>query len=287
MRLLGAVVGSFVLILSACGDESAPDTTSGTGEQTYTATATVLESPDHGPQLCLGGVNESLPPQCGGPDITNWDWSDLESESASGTTWGTYTVVGTYDGTAFTLTEPAQPPSSIPNTEPPSNLGTPCEEPDGGWAVTNEATATEEGMNAAITYANEQSEFAGVWLDQSINEELADASDDEIEDIANDPTRLVLNVAFTSNLEQHEAKLREFWGGALCVVQADHTELQLRAIQQELHEEYDGLLSSGVDTPAGRVQVSVILDDGSLQAELDDRYGEGVIVVTSALQPVE
>lgn len=274
-------------MLSACGDETAPGTTSVGGDQRYTATATVLESPDHGPQLCLGGVNESLPPQCGGLDITNWEWSDVDSESASGTTWGTYTVVGTYDGTAFTLTDPAQPPSSVPNTEPPSDFGTPCAAPDGGWAVVDEATATDDAMNAAIGYANEQSDFAGVWLDQSINEELAEASDDEIEGIANDPTRLVLNVAFTGNTEQHEAALREIWGGALCVVQADHTEDDLRAIQQELHEEYDGLLGSGVDTQAGRVTVSVIADDGSLQAELDDRYGEGVIVVSSALQPVE
>lgn len=263
-----------------------PDTTSVADDQRYTSTATVLESPDHGPQLCLGGVNESLPPQCGGPDITNWDWSEVESDSESGTTWGIYTVVGTYDGTAFTLTEPAQPPSA-PNAGPPSDLGTPCEEPDGGWAVVDEATATEAAMNEAIAYANEQSDFAGVWLDQSINEELSNASDDEIEGIANDPTKLVLNVSFTGDVEQHEARLREVWGGALCVVRAEHTEAELRDIQQELHEEYDGLLSSGVETQAGRVMVSVIVDDGSLQAELDDRYGEGVVEVGSALQPVE
>jgi hypothetical protein len=287
MRLLAVLAAIGTVVLSACGDETAPDTTSVAGDQRYTATATVLESPSHGPQLCLGGVDESLPPQCGGPDITNWDWSEVESESASGTTWGTYTVVGTYDGSAFTLAEPAQPPSATPDTGKPSNLGTPCGEPDGGWAVVDEATATDEAMNAAIAYANEQSDFAGVWLDQSINEELAEASDDEIEGIANDPTRLVLNISFTGDIEEHKAQLREIWGGALCVVQADHTEAELRDIQQELHEEYDELLSSGVDPQAGRVTVSVIADDGSFQAELDDHYGEAVVVVTSALTPVE
>lgn len=286
MRSLAAAVCFGLLVLSACGDETASDTTAEDGDQRYTATGTVLESPEHGPQLCLGGVEDSLPPQCGGPDITNWEWSEVEAESASGTTWGTYTVVGTYDGTAFTLTEPAQPPSA-PNTGPPSDLGTPCEEPDGGWAVVDEATATDEAMNAALEYANAQSEFASVWVDQSINEELADASDDEIEGIANDPTKLVLNVGFTSDIERHEQELRDIWGGALCVVRAEHTEAELRQIQQEIHEEYDGVLSSGAGSGSGRVEVQVILDDGSLQAELDDRYGEGVVVVTSALQPVE
>jgi hypothetical protein len=263
-----------------------PDTTSGGDDQRYTATGLVLESPDHGPQLCLGGVDDSLPPQCGGPDITNWDWSDVEAESASGTTWGEYTVVGTYDGTAFTLTEPAQPPAER-EPGPEFEISTPCDEPEGGWAVVDESTATDEAMNAAIAYAGEQSDYAGLWLDQSINEELATASDDEIEGIANDPTRLVLNVSFTGDVERHEAELRDFWGGALCVVLAERSEADLLAIQQELHEEYEGLLSSGVDTQAGRISAQVIVDDGSLQTELDERYGEGVVVLHSALRPVD
>ena len=285
MRPIIAVIAA-ALIVSACGEQTEPDTTSVAGEQRYTATGTVLESPDHGPQLCLGGVDESLPPQCGGPDITNWDWSEVESESASGTTWGDYTVVGTYDGTAFTLTSPPSPPDER-EPGPEFNLGTPCEEPDGGWAVVDESTATDEAMNAAIGYANEQSDLAGVWLDQSINEELAEASDDEIEGIANDPRRLVLNVSFIADVERHEAELRQIWGGALCVVVAERSEDELLAIQQELHEDYEGLLSSGVDSMSGQVTALVIVDDGSLQAELDERYGAGVVTLTSALQPVE
>jgi hypothetical protein len=71
---------------------------------------TVLQIEDQAPQLCLGAVAESYPPQCGGPEVIGWDWDavDLE-ESASDVTWGTYAVVGTWDGTKFTLTQPAIP----------------------------------------------------------------------------------------------------------------------------------------------------------------------------------
>ncbi|MBW3549122.1 MAG: hypothetical protein KY452_13460 [Actinobacteria bacterium] len=114
MRLLPIVV-SVLLAGAACGGERPTSvTSSGKGRPSdapsadatntrYTATTTVLESPDHGPQLCLGGVQESYPPQCGGPDVIGWDWDVVQGEeSANGTTWGTYTVVGTWDGEALT-----------------------------------------------------------------------------------------------------------------------------------------------------------------------------------------
>jgi len=48
---------------------------------------TVLDDGD-GPELRLGGVAESLPPQCGGTKVLGWDWADIEDqESLAGTTW--------------------------------------------------------------------------------------------------------------------------------------------------------------------------------------------------------
>jgi hypothetical protein len=41
-----------------------------------TTVATVLQEGDGPPELCLGGVAESFPPQCGGPEIAGWDWED-------------------------------------------------------------------------------------------------------------------------------------------------------------------------------------------------------------------
>ncbi len=48
---------------------------------------TVLDDGD-GPELCLGGVAESLPPQCGGPKVVGCYWADIkDQESPAGTTW--------------------------------------------------------------------------------------------------------------------------------------------------------------------------------------------------------
>jgi hypothetical protein len=66
---------------------------------------TVLQTGDALPQLCLGAVAESYPPQCSGPEITGWDWDAIEGEESSGdVTWGAYAVTGGWDGTQFSLT---------------------------------------------------------------------------------------------------------------------------------------------------------------------------------------
>lgn len=51
-----------------------------------TALAMVIEK-DDGPQACLGGVQESLPPQCDGPRLEGFQWSDVTSDEASGVEW--------------------------------------------------------------------------------------------------------------------------------------------------------------------------------------------------------
>jgi len=286
-----------VIVLSACGDD--PSTVSADspgggsaaasgdgGDTVYEANATVLEAPGAGPQLCLGGIAESLPPQCGGPGIVGWDWDAVDGEeSASGTTWGTFHVVGTFlDGT-FTVTEPPGPPDPALSPEPTPDFSSPCPEPPGGWAVVDPATATDAGQQEAATYATSQPDHAGLWIDQSINPALADGADPGDEPAANDPTQYILNVRFTGDLERHEAELRQRWGGALCVSPADHSEAELRAIQDELAGE-DAFLYSSVDITENRVELGVIVDDGSIQQRLDAEHGTGIVLVQSALRPV-
>jgi hypothetical protein len=59
------------------------------------------------PELCLGAIAESSPPQCSGIPITNWSWDGVEGSETSGdVTWGAYAVQGTYDGEDFTVTQP-------------------------------------------------------------------------------------------------------------------------------------------------------------------------------------
>lgn len=275
-----------VLGLAACSDEptrvSAGDQP--LGDQRYTASGTVLESQEHGPQLCLGGVDDSYPPQCGGPDVVGWDWTEVDDEeSAGGTTWGSYSVVGTWDGTRLTQTEPPGRPPEPPADAPGVDLSTPCEPPSGGWAVVDPATATQAGLDAATAYASAQPEYAGSWLDQSINPAYDEEPIDEY--ALNDPALLVLNLRFTGDLDRHQAAVREVWGGSLCVTGAERTEAELSAIQNEVQQEL-GALSSFTDV-AGVVRVQVVLAEPGLQEELDERYGEGVVEVTSALRPVD
>ncbi|TFC03156.1 hypothetical protein E3O42_06865 [Cryobacterium adonitolivorans] len=74
------------------------------------AQATVLQKDGEKPQLCLGAIAQSLPPQCYGPPILGWDWATVDqAESASGVTWGSYAITGIWDAAAFTVTQPPIP----------------------------------------------------------------------------------------------------------------------------------------------------------------------------------
>lgn len=273
-----------MVLLGACGGDGDP-VVAGDGAddaERYTASTTVLESPDHGPQLCLGGVAESYPPQCGGPDIVGWDWAEVDGEeSANGTTWGDFTVVGTWGGAALTLTltETPGPPSTGPRRE--VDFSTPCATPPGGWSVVDAAKLG--GQGAALEYADAEADFAGAWLDQSINPASREESPDE--SAMNDPAKLVLNVRFTGDLERHEAEIRGLWGGALCITQGARTLQELVDVQQELGEELDAV-GSGIDATIPALVVSVVIAEESLQTSLDERFGEGAVIVSGALRPV-
>lgn len=68
------------------------------------ALGTVLDD-GSGPQLCLGPIAASYPPQCAGPPVEGWDWEAVEGdETAAGVTWGVYAVWGDWDGETFTVT---------------------------------------------------------------------------------------------------------------------------------------------------------------------------------------
>ncbi|RIQ33640.1 hypothetical protein [Jiangella rhizosphaerae] len=291
MRHVGWIVAAPVaaLLLAACGDEGAPVSASPSDAppsadpgQAYTGFFTVLENAEHGPQLC-STVLESHPPQCGGPDVLGWNWDEApDAETANGVTWGYYSVTGTWDGSALTLTEPPLPGAAtspmVPDDAVP-DLTSPCEPPAGGWAVVDAATATQAALDAALAHAASRPDYAGAWVDQSINPATDEAA-------MNDPTKLVLNVRFTGDLEQHEADLRAIWGGALCVSAAEHTEQELLAIQEDVLTELGELASgAGTDPTTGTVSVDVFVDDG-LQERLDQQYG-GVVIVHAALRPVD
>jgi hypothetical protein len=234
----------------------------------YRAVATVLESPEHGPQLCHS-VADSLPPQCGGPDVAGWSWESVAHESANGTRWGSYAVVGTFDGTRFTLTEPAR----VATADQPADvhdLTSPCPAPAGGWRPLDRARASDAAMQAAIARATGMPGFAGLWLDQNGGE--------------NDPARLVLNVRFTGDPVSRQAALREVWGGALCLGPAKHSQADLERVQTELTGT-PGMLSSGIDVVGNRVDLMTLVATPRQQADLDRRYGAGAVRLTGWLRP--
>jgi hypothetical protein len=115
----GLLLAAIALLLAGCaasdpgGDTPAP--TVGARERRYQATATVLQSRDHGPELCLSGIARMSPPACRGLPIPNWRWDQVEGEQAAGgTTWGRYQLVGTYDGASFTVSRADLAPPGVP-----------------------------------------------------------------------------------------------------------------------------------------------------------------------------
>ncbi len=215
---------------------------------------------------------------------------------ADGPVRGSGTVLDEGDGTTFTVTE-ALP--STPDGWPEEDLtvlfASRCDEPEGGWVPPDPATTTGDALSAAHRVAEELPGYAISWGDQSINphwQETQDLHESggtpslEVQQAINDPAYTILNVGVTDDLTGAEAAVREVWGGPLCVTRFDNTHVRLREVAKDLRK-LPGSLNSGYGSISNAVEISVILDDGSIQAWADEEYGEGVATVTSALQPVE
>jgi hypothetical protein len=246
----------------------------------FRVAATVLEGAGHGPQLCQA-VQESYPPRCGGPDVVGWSWQELAHESASGTRWGSYLMVGTFDGTRFTPTEPARPAAAGANPGPgaaPPDFTSPCPTPAGGWRPVDPGRATSAAFERANALASASPDFAGLWIDQNVPARASAG--------ANDPMRFVLNVRYIRDLPGHEAELRRVWGGALCVSSARRTEAELRAIQDE-QVKRPGVLTAAVDVVSNRVDLGVWVAESTRQADLDATYGPGSVRLVGALEPLD
>jgi hypothetical protein len=176
--------------------------------------------------LCLGMTLDSLPPQCGDVPISNWDWEEVPGEETmSGTTWGRYHVVGTYDEESFTVIETGPPQPGPPDDGDP--IDTPCPEPAGGWKASDPGRTTEADRQAATRAAEAEPDFAGLWVDY-----IEDFDPDATEDPGTEG--MILNVAFTGDIQRHTAEIGELWGGPLCVVEHSRTEAELHRIQKDL-----------------------------------------------------
>lgn len=244
----------------------------------WQATGTVLEAPGRGPEFCLGAIMTSLPPQCRGLPLVGWDWDRVDGEErAQNTTWGVYHLVGSHDGKSFTPTQPPGPPQPI--SQEGFKFSTPCPTPAGGWKAADPKRATSDDLERINAAVQPQPDFAGMWLYDP------NPPSGEHQDL----TQVVLNVAFTGDVERHTAELRKLWGGSLCVVQHPHTEAALIKVQQEAQKTIEELglnfLGSSVDVIAGVVEAEVVFADASHQARIDERHGAGVVVLRPRLRP--
>jgi hypothetical protein len=261
-------------VLTACDDEgSISSAASGDDVQHYEASLTVLESRDHGPELCFT-VETSYPPQCGRPPVSGWDWTQVDGEeTANGTTWGEFHVVGTYDGTGFTLTEAPGAPTTPPDLGRSRDFDPACDDPD----VANPAHGGAEWE--AMTQDPD-----GFVIPDLISAWVSDPEGD-------------WDGAFTGNVvvkpgsgEAALAVVRSHYEGPVCVVERDGpSATELDRVQDELFDA-DSKASLGVqgayaNSRQGAVVAEVWVADDAALGYAQERWGD-LVALQGILQPV-
>lgn len=228
---------------------------------------TVLAKPDQPAEACIGGVEDSYPPQCGGTVLSGFDWAEHpgDFEEYNGIRWGEFVVIGHFDGTTIDVTKVVPENEYVrPQPTPHEDLFKPlCPEPEGGWKVVDPSKTGGTDVYKTFRVARRLPGYADGFIDM-------------------DPKPAVINVRVTGDPAAAEKELRKVWGGALCVVKAGRDQAEIRRISDELGD-LPGVLSWGGDNEP--IKASVIWDDGSLQAWADNEYGDGVVTIYSALQP--
>lgn len=284
------------MVLIACGEPPVEQTggprasepsplSSYPPDQLFEGTGIVKEEKGEEVVLCLGGAGDTAPPHCDGPKVRGWSWDGIEHDELAGHRWGTYTVTGTYvDGVFTPHGEPKIPEPYV--DQDGDAITAPCPEPDGGWEIPDPDRTGEENIRAAIREAEAQPDSAGVWIDYIVE------PTDEME-MAPYGENIILVLAFTGDAERHEAEAREHWGGALCIWLHERTNAELGRIQEDVSDsgwpEEMGIETtwSDRDITVGTVSIGVIVSTPAFEAEVAERYGEGVVRVFPALRPVE
>lgn len=273
------------LLLAGCGTASGPGDGPADGDlPTWTAQDPDLLLTGHGlvlqedgrpPELCVGGVAESYPPQCGGPELVGFSWDDVpEHEESAGVTWGPATVVGTFDGHRLHLTQPASPEPPEDGTAPDgTDFPQLCEDPFRGG---DEDWRQDPGAQQAMDALGRELES----LDGYVTSWVSDGRD-------------MYNVVVTDDPEVAHRQLREVWPGGLCVEQRDlPTQQQVRTAQERVNQirEEIGLLSSGGGGGDGLLHVGVLVADEPTVARVHQVVGPQLspdqVVVEGALRPV-
>lgn len=245
--------------------------------------------------LCFG-VLQPYPPACaGGVELAGWDWEAVEGqyEEHAGVRWGDFTVTGVYDSDAETLAVVSTGPiAATPPADPTGPiLPSRCPAPDGGWKIVDEARASYEALNAAFGLIASLEGYGTMWIDRSAIPTVPSGTDtlEEMRLNAVHAGLSILNVGVRSDPAAAEARIREVWGGALCVFPVDYTAAELNARVQEIVADHRWMtehqvMTTGPDALTGVITIQVVHDvDGALQREMDQEYGPGAVVVSSIL----
>ena len=299
-RLIGPVTAGNPAIPAASSSlatttNHAMGTSASVGQELY-GYGTVLAKPGGEPVLCLGAVGQSLPPQCDGPPIVGWDWTNAPAgaDIYNGYRWVDAYVVGTYDGTRFTLTRAPVSRADWTGPLPVDLRGTPtspCPTPRDGWEIVDPAKATSTALDQAVTTVQRLPGFAGLRFDPaSVGPTAAPGMtlSGGPSEASQSPQSTILTVWVAGDAAAAERAIRAVWGGMLCVATAPRSDQELQALMNRVSGRFAelGMLSMDRDVATGVVRVVVIYGDGSLQRRLDADYGPGRVEVTSALKPM-
>jgi len=268
-RIVAPLVG--LALVAACG-QATPKETAGDAGQRYEGDFTVLESPEHGPELCPA-VMLSLPPQCGGPPVVDWDWDAVKGEkAANGTTWGSWHITGTFDGERLTLTE--RPGPERPHERVAPDFSAACAAPDGldpAQDPTLWDAASSDFHSAGIR------DLVATWLSYPAG-----------------PGRgpVVVNVTVLPGARQAAVEhIRSSYAGALCVVERDGpTVAGLSAVQRELDGgEGRAVLGQVQGTSPDQLRgvvVATVWVAGQASLDYADRRWDGLVELEPLLRPV-
>lgn len=290
-----------LLVLAGCGSVTAPvgdvdpSGTGGASSGDGAATVVVVEpgevlvahgilmqsAPDRAVEICLGGVAESLPPQCGGPVLKgDFAWEDVAPERSGDVTWtnDAWWAVGIYDpggggqGT-FTLHRPV-------SAEPPPGHAVPIPEDLSFPQLCTDPYVNGDPAAAGDLAAQEALASGLEGLDGYVTSWVSDGSS-------------LYNVVVTSDPDAAFAELRRVWKGGLCVEQRDlPTQDDLLRAQQALTARFSELrlLSASAGGTSGQFGVEVVLTDRATVDAVLEAVSEwldpGDVSITGALQPL-
>lgn len=248
-------------------------------------------------------VQLSLPPSASGPRIAGWNWDQTPHKVEYGIRQGLYDLVGTWhaetmESSVFRVTEP--PKAVVPDEPrdgsragPPEPWSGPCPEPVGGWFAVDPARATQEALLSAQLLAQSLSETAGIWLHSLLPTAENGCAMPSPEAAARfGQAGYVLVVLTTGDVDRVTESLREVWGGPLCVSGARRTEVELRAIQNELLSKFPEPLfasawSLSVDTQRNAIGLMAVVATTDLQEYCDRHYGMGTVEQYGMLMPID